>query len=133
MKYDASQIRLRNIPQLEQLEDGKCCWTYIYRFINPLPEQNVIDQIANSLVDWFTFSKEVYDLTEDVEIYASIIIERLEDDEARVSVLTTQPEESCVYIFGIYALPHKLEERFGTVQSIQGQQRDTWIPVKGDR
>ena len=133
MKYDASQIGLINIPQLEQLEDGKCCRTYIYRFTNPLPEQNVIDQIANSLEKRFTFSKEVYDLTEDVEICASILIERLQDDKARVRILTTQPEECCVYIFGIYTLPHKVEERFGTVQSIQVQQPDTWISMKSDR
>ncbi|WP_243713785.1 hypothetical protein [Nostoc sp. 106C] len=64
---------------------------------------------------------------EDVEICASILIERLQDYKARVSVLTTQPEEDCVYVFGIYTLPRKIEERFGTVQLIQGQQREAWI------
>lgn len=59
MNYDASQIKLKNIPDLEQLEDGKCCRTYVYCFTNPLPEQNVIDQIANSLEKRFTLSKEV--------------------------------------------------------------------------
>ncbi|MEH2094049.1 hypothetical protein [Nostoc sp.] len=126
-KYDASQIKVRNIPPLEQLEDGKCCRTYIYRFTNSLPEQNVINQIANSLEQRFTFSKEVYELSEDIEICASILMERLQDNEARVSVLTLQPEESCVYIFGTGTLPRKLEERFGTVQSIQGQEREAWI------
>ncbi|MBF2008879.1 hypothetical protein ACF3DV_21785 [Chlorogloeopsis fritschii PCC 9212] len=127
MKYDASQIRLINIPQLEQLEDGKCCRTYIYRFTNSLPEQKVIDQIANSLEKKFTFSKEAYEIPEDVEICASILIERLQDNEAKVRVLTTQPEEVCVYIFGIHTLPRQLEERFGTVQLIQGEPRETWI------
>lgn len=127
MKYDASQITLRNIPQLKQLQDGKCCRTYIYHFTNSLPEQKIIDKIANSLEKRFTFSKELYELTEDVEICASILIEHLQDYEVRVSVLTTQPEEDCVYIFGIYTLPRKLEERFGTVQLIQGQQREFWI------
>ncbi|MEH2045518.1 hypothetical protein [Nostoc sp.] len=116
-----------NIPDLEQLEDGKCCRTYIYCFTNPLPEQNVIDQIANSLEKRFIFSKEVYEIPEDVEICASIFMERLQDNEARVRVLTDQPEEDCVYIFGIYTLPRKIEERFGIVQSIQGEQRETWI------
>lgn len=127
MKYDASQIKLINIPPLEQLEDGKCCRTYVYCFTNPLPEQKVINQTVNTLEKRFTFSKEIYDLSEDVEICASILIERLQDKEARVRVLTTQPEEDCVYLFGIRTLPRKLEERFGTVQSIQGQQRETWI------
>ncbi|ACC81966.1 hypothetical protein [Nostoc punctiforme] len=127
MKYDISHIRLIDLPQLEQLEDGKCCRTYIYRFTNSLPEQNIINQIANSLEKRFLFSKEVYELSEDVEICASIFIERLQDDEAKVSVLTIQPEESCVYIFGINTLPRKLEERFGTIKSIQGQERETWI------
>ncbi|MEH2141249.1 hypothetical protein [Nostoc sp.] len=130
MKYDASQIKLRNIPDLEQLEDGKCCRTYIYCFTNPLPEQNVIDQIANSLEKRFIFSKEVYEIPEDVEICASIFIERLQDNKARVRVLTDQPEETCVYIFGISTLPRKIEERFGIVQSIQGEQRETWITDK---
>ncbi|MBG1258953.1 hypothetical protein [Nostoc commune] len=127
MKYDASQIKLKNIPDLEQLEDGKCCRTYIYCFTNALPEQKVIDQIANSLQKRFTFSKEVYEIPEDVEICTSIFIERLQDDEARVRVLTDQPEEVCVYMFGISTLPRKIEERFGIVQSIQGEQRETWI------
>jgi hypothetical protein len=129
MKYDASMITVINTPQLEQLEDGKCCRTYLYRFTNPLPEQNVIDQIANSLEKRFTFSKEAYEIPEDVEICASIFMERLQDDEARVRVLTDQPEEDCVYMFGIYTLPRKLEERFGIVESIQGEQRETWIRV----
>jgi hypothetical protein len=129
MKYDASMITVINTPQLEQLEDGKCCRTYLYRFTNPLPEQNVIDQIANSLEKRFTFSKEAYEIPEDVEICASIFMERLQDDEARVRVSTDQPEEDCVYMFGIYTLPRKLEERFGIVESIQGEQRETWIRV----
>ncbi|MFN6530881.1 hypothetical protein [Nostoc sp. ChiSLP03a] len=127
MKYHASQITVINIPDLEQLEHGKCCRTYVYCFTNPLPEQNVIHQIANSLEKRFTFSKEVYEIPEDVEICASIFIERLQDNEARVRVLTNQPEEDCVYIFGIYSLPRKIEERFGTVQLIQGEQREIWI------
>ncbi|MDZ8034540.1 MAG: hypothetical protein RMX89_26165 [Nostoc sp. DedSLP04] len=93
-----------------------------------MPEQNVIDQIANSLEKRFTFSKEVYEIPEDVEICASIFMDRLQNNEARVRVLTHQPEEVCVYIFGIYTLPRKIEERFGMVQSIQGQQREAWIP-----
>ena len=127
MKYHASQIKVRNIPDLEQLEHGKYCRTYVYCFTNPLPEQNVIDKIANSLQKRFTFSKEVYEIPEDVEICASIFIERLQDNEARVRVLTNQPEETCVYIFGISTLPRKIEERFGIVQSIQGEPRENWI------
>ncbi|MFN6562681.1 MAG: hypothetical protein RMY28_023190 [Nostoc sp. ChiSLP01] len=127
MKYDASQIKVTNIPQLELLEDGKCRRTYVYRFTNTLPEQNIIDEIAKSLEKRFKFSKEVYEIPEDVEICASIIIERLQDDEARVRVLTDQPEESCVYIFGIRTLPRKIEERFGIIESIQGEQRENWI------
>ncbi|BAY74867.1 hypothetical protein NIES25_12830 [Nostoc linckia NIES-25] len=127
MKYDASQIRVINIPQLEQLEYGKCCRTYLYRFTNTLPEQNIIDEIAKSLEKRFKFSKEEYEIPEDIEICASILIERLQDDEARVSVLTDHPEESCVYIFGTGTLPRKIEERFGIIQSIQGEQRENWI------
>ncbi|MEH2040389.1 hypothetical protein [Nostoc sp.] len=118
---------MRNIPDLEQLEDGKCCRTYFYCFTNPLIEQNVIHQIANSLEKRFTFSKEVYEIPEDVEICASVFIERLQDNEARVRVLTNQPEEVCVYIFGISTLPCKIEERFGILHSIQGEQREIWI------
>ncbi|MEH2322616.1 MAG: hypothetical protein V7K32_03255 [Nostoc sp.] len=92
-----------------------------------MPEQNVIDQIANSLEKKFICSKEVYEIPEDVEICASIFMERSQDDEARVRVLTDKPEEVCVYIFGIHTLPRKIEERFGIIQSIQGQQRETWI------
>ncbi|RCJ38778.1 hypothetical protein A6770_12810 [Nostoc minutum NIES-26] len=126
-KYDASQIKVQNIPQLEQLEGGKCCRTYVYRFTNPLPEQNVIDQIANNLHKSFIFTKEVYEIPEDVEIFASILIERLQDNEARIRVLTDSPEEPCIYIFGIRTLPRKIEEKLGIVQSIQGEEREIWI------
>lgn len=127
MEYNASQIRLKHIPKLEQIGDATCYRTYLYFFSTLLPQQNHIDQIANNLEQKFIFSAEQFDILQDIEIRASIIIKRLDDYQAQVSILTTQPEESCVYIFGIYILPPKLEETFGTVHSIQGQSRETWI------
>lgn len=125
-KYHVSQIKvLRNIPNLKLLENGECCRTYTYRFLDVLPEQNEIDRIASSVSKKFAFSKELYELPEDVEIYASVTIERLQDYEAKVSIVTTSPEESCVYIFGASSLPSKLEEKLGTVDLLQGQSIDT--------
>ncbi len=121
-KYEASQIKvLQNLPDLEELENGECRRTYLYRFVNILPDQNEIDRIASSVSKKFTFSKELYELPEDVEIYASVIIKRLQNYEAKVSIVTTPPEESCVYIFGVMGLPSELEEKFGTVELLQGQ------------
>ena len=125
--YDVSQIKaLKNFPDLEQPENGECRCTYIYRFLNKLPEQNEIDRVANSLGRKFTFSKEMTELPEDIEIYANGIIERSLNYEAKVSILTTPPEESCVYIFGASSLPRKLEEKFGTIDLLQGQLRKKW-------
>lgn len=126
-KYDASQIKvLENIPDLEELENGECRRTYLYRFINKLPEQNELDRIASSVSRKFTFSKELSELPEDVEIYASVTIERLQDYEAKVSIVTAFVwEERYVFVFGLYTLPRKLEEKFGTVELFQGQSRDT--------
>ncbi len=57
-KYDASQIKvLANIPDLEELENGECRRTYLYRFVNILSDQNEIDCIASSLGINFTFLK----------------------------------------------------------------------------
>jgi|GEM_PF-5409870 len=126
MEYDASQIKLKHIPKLEQ-RDAICYRAYIYFFSCLLPQQNHISQIANNLKQKFRFSAEQFDILLDIEIRASIIIERLDNYQAQVSILTTQPEESCVYFFGIYTLPSKLEEIFGDVYSIQGQSRETWI------
>ena len=125
-KYDANQIKvLENIPDLEELENGECRRTYLYRFVNILPEQNEIDRIANSVSKKFTFSKELYELPEDVEIYASVTIERSQNYEAKVSIVTTLvPEERYVFVFGLRTLPCKLEEEFGTVKSLQGLPRD---------
>ena len=126
-KYDASQIKvLENIPDLEELKNGDCRRTYLYRFVNILPEQHEIDRIASSVSKKFTFSKELYKLPEDVEIYASVIMERSQDYEAKVSIVTTSPEESCVFIFGLRTLPCQLEENFGTVELLQGLPRDRW-------
>lgn len=125
-KYDVSQIKvLHNLPALEQLKNRECRRTYTYLFINILPEQNEIDRIASSISRKFTFSKELYELPEDVEIYATVIIERLQEYEAQVSIVTSLPEESCVYIFGASSLPSELEERFGTIELLQGQPRNT--------
>jgi hypothetical protein len=127
MEYDASQIRLKHIPNLEQIQDKTCCRTYLYCFSALLPQQNYLDRIANNVEKKFTFSTELYDIPEDVEVRASVIINRLDDYQAQVSILTTQPEESCVYLFGIHTLPSKLEKIFGAVHSIQGQSRKIWI------
>jgi hypothetical protein len=96
-------------------------------FLQIKPDSYILEEFTNSSLNPGIFSKKLYELSEDVEICASIFIDRLQDNEARVRVLTIQPEESCVYIFGTGTLPRKLEERFGTVQSIQGQQREDWI------
>ena len=126
--YDASQIKLlENIPDIEQLKNGECRRTYLYHFVNKLAEQNEIARIANSVSEKFTFSKELYELPEDVEIYANVIIERSLDYEAKVSIVTTLVwEERYVFVFGLRTLPRKLEEEFGTVESLQGLPRDRW-------
>jgi hypothetical protein len=127
MEYDVSQIRLKHIPKLEQIGDETCCRTYLYCFSALLPQQKYLDRIANDLEKKVTFSTELYNIPEDVEVRASVIINRLDDYQAQVVILTTQPEESCIYLFGIHSLPSKLEEIFGAVHSIQGQSRGTWI------
>ncbi len=127
-KYDASQIKvLKNIPDLEQLKNGECRRTYLYRFVNILPEQNEIERIVSSVSKKFTFSKELYELPEDVEIYTSVIIERSQDYEAKISIVTTSVwEERYVFVFGLRTLPRKLEEEFGIIESLQGLPRDRW-------
>jgi hypothetical protein len=127
VEYNTIQIKLKNIPRLEKLVNGNCCRTYTYCFNKKLPEQNSIDQIAGSLEQKFKFSKDEFEIPEDIEICASIIIKRVEDYQAQVSILTDQPEESCVYIFGSFSLPRKLEAILGNVMSIQGQSREIWV------
>ncbi len=126
--YDASQIKvLENIPDLEQLENGECRRTYTYRFVNILPEQNEINRIASNLGIKFTCSKEITERPEEIEIYANVIIERSQDYEAKVSIVTTLLwEERYVFVFGLRTLPRKLEEEFGTVKSLQGLPRKRW-------
>jgi hypothetical protein len=127
VKYDASQIKLKNIPELEKLANETSCRAYLYSFNAKLPKQNDIDQIARGLKQKFNFPKDQFEIPEDIEIFASVAIKRLEDYQAQVSILTTHPEESWVYFFGLYTLPLKLEAIFGTVKSIQGQPREMWI------
>ncbi len=92
-----------------------------------MPEQQEIDRIASSVSKKFTFSKELYELPEDVEIYASVTIERSQDYEAKVSIVTALVwEERYVFVFGLRTLPRKLEENFGTVELLQGLPRDRW-------
>ena len=52
---------------------------------------------------------------------------RSQDYAARVSIVTTLvPEERYVIVFGLRTLPRKLEEEFGSVESLQGLQRERW-------
>ncbi len=125
--YDASQIRVINVPELEQLKDGQCCRSYLYNFVNSLPELDILAQIARSLKHRFFFDKARYYLQEDVAVFASINIQKISDREAKVNILTKYPEESPVLMFGIRILPRKIEEKLGTIETIQGLPRDRWI------
>ena len=126
-KYDASMIKVKNVPQLTTLEDNKCCRIYNYCFNSLLPEQNELNKIADGLEEKWIFSKEKYEIPEDIEIIASVGIERLTDYEASISVFTIEPESTCVGMFGMRTLPRKIEEVLGTVKSIQGDARENWI------
>lgn len=60
-----------------------------------------------------------------------IAIERVEDYEAKICILTQHPEECFVALYSMRSLPPKIEENLGMVRSIQGQTRDRWIyPMK---
>ena len=126
-KYDASMIKVVNVPQLQILEDNKCCRTYNYCFNNLLPEQSELDKIAEGLEQRYILDKEKYELPEDIEVIEYVKIKRLTDYEASISYLTIQPEEDCIYLSGLYTLPRKIEEVLGTVKSIQGDARENWI------
>jgi hypothetical protein len=128
MEYESIQIRKIDVPKLENLESGDCCRTYIYRFANVLPEQSYLEDIAKDLQHEFKLSKETYDLPADLIVRIFVVIHRLEANKAKVMVLTSQPEEGCAYIFGIRTLPYKIEKKLGTIESIQGQKRDIWMP-----
>ena len=125
-KYDASQIIIKNIPNL--VYQGKVCTrTYVYRFIDPLPSQNKIDQLANNLRKIFTFKKEEYELSDDMTIHMSVAIKRLSEYEADLSVVTIPPEHSWVYIHGIHVIPKLIEKELGTIANIQNQRREDWL------
>ncbi len=126
-KYDASMIKFKNVPQLTILENNKCCRTYNYCFNNLLPEQNELDKIADGLEQRYILDKDKYEFPEDIEVVGYVSIERLTDYEASISYSTIQPEETCLYMSGIYTLPRKIEEVLGTVKSIQGDARENWI------
>jgi len=71
--------------------------------------------------------KEITERPEEIEIYANIIIERSQDYEAKVSIVTPLVwEERYVFVFGLKTLPRKLEEELGTVESLQGLPRKRW-------
>ncbi|MGB3639449.1 MAG: hypothetical protein WBA39_18015 [Rivularia sp. (in: cyanobacteria)] len=126
-KYDASMIKVKNVPQLQILENNKCCRTYNYCFNHPLPEQSELDKIADGLQQRYILSQERYQIPEDIEVVGYVSIKRLTDYEARVIYLTNQPEETCIYISGIRKLPREIEKLLGTVKSIQGDARENWI------
>jgi hypothetical protein len=86
-----------------------------------------MDLLAKQLDYKFTFSKEVYELAEDVDVYAWVTIERLNDYESIFILSENEPDESIVHMYGIRSLPVKVEKVFGTVESIQGDSREIWI------
>ena len=96
-QYSADQIIVKNIPKLYH-HQGQCYRSYLYRFSNPIPKQHDLDKIAQRLQKKFRFPKEKYELTEDIEVELSVLIKRITDYKAEVSVVTDIPEEDCVYI-----------------------------------
>jgi hypothetical protein len=131
MDYSNIQIEVLNTPLPESLGDGTCCIRYFYRFINVLPDRDTMNSLAKKLDYKFTFLKEVYELPEDVDIYAWVTTERLNDYEAIFILSENEPAESVIFMYGIRSLPAKIEKVFGNVESIQGDSRETWI--KADR
>ena len=120
-------IKVINIPQLQILENNKCCRTYNYCFNNPLPEQSELDKIADGLEQRYLLSKERYEIPEDIEVAGYVSIERLTDYEANIIYSTNQPEETCIYMSALYKLPREIEKVLGTIKSIQGDAREDWI------
>jgi hypothetical protein len=129
MDYSDIHIEVLNIPLSESIGDGTCSIKYFYRFINVLPDCNTMNLLAKQLDYKFTFSKEVYEIPEDVDIYAWVTIERLNDYEAIFILSENEPDESVIFMYGIRSLPAKIEKVFGTVESIQGDSREMWIKI----
>jgi hypothetical protein len=127
MDYSDIQIEILNTPRSESLGNGTCSIRYFYRFVHVLPDRDTMSSLAKQLDYKFTFSKEVYDLPEDVDIYAWVTTERLNDYEAIFVLSENEPDESIVFMYGIRSLPVKIEDIFGKVESIQGDSRATWI------
>ena len=132
MDYSDIHFDRLNIPPLESLADGRCCRRYLYSFANLLPEQNTMNLLVKQFEQKFTFSKEAYELIEDVVLYAWVTTERLSDYEAIFTVSTNEPEESYFYLWGIRSLPIKIEQCFGIVESIQGDAKKSWIKPNCD-
>jgi hypothetical protein len=131
MDYSNIHIEVLNISPPESLGDGKCCIKYLYRFKSVLPDQDTMNSLAKQLDYKRIFSKEVYGMPEDIDVYAWVTIERLNDYEAMVLLLQNEPDESVVFMYGTRSLPTKIEDIFGMVESIQGDSREMWI--KTDR
>jgi hypothetical protein len=128
MDYSDIEITVLNMPRLEILGNGRCCKRYFYRFVNSLPAQNEMNSQVKQLDYKFTYSKEGYDIPEDISVCAQLGVERLNDLEAIFIVSIAEPEEDVnISIYGGYALPGKIEKIFGVIESIQGDSREMWI------
>jgi hypothetical protein len=127
MDYSNCEITVLNIPQLESLGNKQCCRRYLYQFINLLPDLNELNSLVKKLDYKFTFSKDIYELPQDVDVYAWLTLERLSDREVMFTASTDEPEESVIYLYGLYSLPGKIEKIFGSISSIQGDSRELWI------
>jgi hypothetical protein len=127
MDYSSDRIEIKNIPQLEVLGSGKCCRRYFYRFVSSLPAQDEINLQVKQLDYKFTYSKEVYDLPENISVYAFVSVERLNDRDAVFIISTDEPEEDAIFLYGSYRLPGKIEKMFSTIESIQGDPTEIWI------
>jgi hypothetical protein len=127
MDYSNLEIEVKNIPRLESLGNGRCYRRYLYQFVNSLSAQNRLNLQVKELDYKFTYSKEKYDLAEDVDVYALVGVERLNDLGAIFIVSTEEPEEDAIFIYGLISLPRRIETIFGIIESIQGDSRNMWI------
>jgi hypothetical protein len=119
-------IRLKNIPEL-LYQDNQCTRSYLYEFRNALPEQDFLNQYAKYLYKKFIFSREINELPKEFEVVLSVVMDKKNEHEVKVTTITTPPEDDCVVLHALYALPRLIEQELGTIHKIQNQPREAWI------
>jgi hypothetical protein len=130
MGYGLSNITINPWPQVERLPDGT--WRRVWRFVlgEDIAPGVELDALSSSIGEQIVADLRAVDprLSDIKRDDLSVCLQRIAPCEITATVLTRQDGWSDEFYFATYQLFKYVDERVGTIDTIEGQPKDAWRP-----